>query len=77
MEDHRITASFTELRQSVWAAKDFLVGAKDTVDNVFGDGYASKHPDLVAAVLKATSDFFATSFWHSCAGGRGETPRGN
>jgi hypothetical protein len=42
-------------RQRKMTAHDLMLGAKYDVDEMFGDGYTAKHPELVAAYIHAAS----------------------
>lgn len=56
MDSNYITASFdTLLDQSAQAPAFYLRSAQYEIDKVFGEGYASKNPALVAAYIKAAS----------------------
>ena len=57
-----ITASASELlHQAKGTAGDYLDAAVRHIDETFGDGYAKKHPELVAAWMKVASEDFVTS----------------
>jgi hypothetical protein len=57
-----ITASFLELLdQSQMTASDYLAGAHGKIDERFGEGYAAKHPQLVAAYMEVAAADFRTS----------------
>lgn len=47
--------------QAVLAARVYLTGAVNTVNEVMGDGAAAANPALVAAVLNATSTEYLAS----------------
>jgi len=50
----------TLMNQAVMTAKTYLIGAKKEIDDVFGDGYAEAHPELVSAFLRTcAADFGA------------------
>ena len=51
----------TLMMQAVMTAKTYLIGAKREIDEVFGDGYAESHPQLVAAFLSACKADFGTA----------------
>ena len=51
----------TLMNQAVMTAKTYLIGAKTEIDDVFGDGYAESHPELVAAFLGACRADFGTA----------------
>lgn len=60
--NHEVTADFpTLLDQAEGTAGQFLRGAACQIDMAFGDGYAKKNPNLVAAFLRASSDDFNTA----------------
>jgi ABC-type taurine transport system substrate-binding protein len=57
-----ITADYgTLVGQASKTVSDYLWDAKDSIDKVFGKGYAEKHPELVAAFIKASADDFNTA----------------
>lgn len=62
MSDY-VTASFDTLQsQAHGTAAVYMRAAKMDIDETFGDGYAAKHPELVAAYMAAaTRDFAAAS----------------
>jgi hypothetical protein len=52
--------SATLFKQAPMTANEYLIGAIDHIDAVFGNGYARAHPELVAAVVQACAlDFGA------------------
>ena len=51
----------TLLSQAPATIYNYLVEAKDSIDNVFGEGYAQKNPELVAAFIKASERDFSTA----------------
>jgi len=51
----------TLLRQASMTAADYLANAQREIDNRFGDGYAAKNPNLVAAFMQTASSDFTTS----------------
>jgi hypothetical protein len=62
MPQSTITASFhVLLDQAGGTADKYLADAKRCIDVRFGDGYAAKHPELVAAFIGAASADFNTS----------------
>ena len=46
------------MEQAHEQAHEYLARAARTVDDVFGEGYAIKNPDLVAVVAKLAADDF-------------------
>lgn len=54
-----ISASWTELmRQAGSTAAEYMARARKEIDSEFGEGYAIKHPELVAVFMQvAASDF--------------------
>lgn len=42
-------------------AADYMAAAKKHIDRTFGDGYALKHPELVAAFMKSAGEDFNTA----------------
>lgn len=57
-----ITASFLELLdQSQMTARDYLAGALEAIDDRLGDGYAAKHPQLIATYMEVAAADFRTS----------------
>lgn len=61
MGEHPITISAdTMLRQAKMTAHDYMLAAKTDIDEIWGDGYAAQHPELVAAYMQtAAMDFGA------------------
>ena len=58
----KITADWTELlKQAPHTVGLYLVEAAEAIDKQFGVGYASKHPELVAAFIKCCTTDFCTS----------------
>ncbi|MCP5173483.1 MAG: hypothetical protein H6996_00075 [Moraxellaceae bacterium] len=58
----RITASATELmRQASMTAHDYMLEAVRRIDEVFGEGYAKTHPELVGDFMKTSAIDFATA----------------
>lgn len=48
-----ITAdNITLMNQASMTANDYLLEAKEKIDRIFGEGYAAKTPELVAAFIK-------------------------
>jgi hypothetical protein len=59
-----ITADYTTLMdQASMTADAYLNTAKQKIDSTFGDGYAAKHPDLIAAFMNAASQDFNTAVY--------------
>ena len=57
-----ITGNYeTLMRQAPDTADVYLRAAIRNIDSVFGEGYASKHPELVAAMVNASGADFNTS----------------
>jgi hypothetical protein len=61
--EHVINADWYELaRQSGHTGGDWMCMAADRIDLIFGDGYAVKHPELIAAYMQvAASDFHSAA----------------
>ena len=59
----RVLADSTTLMRQAWmTAEDYLAHAIDGIDEYLGDGYAKRHPGLIAAFMQtAASDFNAAS----------------
>jgi hypothetical protein len=56
----------TAFRQPMSAAHDYMGSAKQNIDDMFGEGYAAEHPDLIAAYMRtAAKDFFTASLSYS------------
>lgn len=54
-----ITADYTTLlNQAPKTAHDYLLEAKDSIDKIFGQGYAAKNPELVSAFIKTAGQDF-------------------
>ncbi len=48
----------TLFRQSTSTARHYMAYARDDIDDLYGPGYASEHPELVAAYMRtAAIDF--------------------
>lgn len=61
MSDH-ITASFDSLLgQASDTAATYLRRAKREIDETFGEGYASKNPQLVAAFMQVAATDMSTA----------------
>jgi hypothetical protein len=51
-----VTAGFdTLVRQASMTASEYMRNAVTNINDQFGDGYAQKHPELVAAFMNAAS----------------------
>jgi hypothetical protein len=57
----RVTADSTTLMRQAWmTAEDYLHYAIEGIDKYLGDGYAKRHPELIAAYMRtAAADFQA------------------
>jgi hypothetical protein len=49
------------LRQATMTAREYLLHAKRDIDDVFGDGYAEKNPDLVSAYMQTAAADYSTA----------------
>ena len=59
----RITATAeTLMRQAPMSVETYLHEAHTMIDGVYGDGYAEKHPELIAAFIQACASDFQASF---------------
>ncbi|MGP4958118.1 hypothetical protein [Pseudomonas helleri] len=57
-----ITSDYTTLvDQAPDTAGDYLFAAKEKIDQEFGEGYAAKKPELVAAFIKTAGQDFNTA----------------
>ncbi|AZM96085.1 hypothetical protein [Vreelandella venusta] len=57
-----IDADFnTLMRQAPQTAYTYLVDCSRYLDEHFGEGYAEKHPELLAAMIRASAQDFHTS----------------
>lgn len=55
-EENKITASWVKLMEDgASAAKYYMSKAITDIDDMFGKGYASEHPELVGAYMKAAA----------------------
>jgi hypothetical protein len=69
-----ITADYdTLLRQASMTAHDYMMNAKSDIDEMFGAGYAAKHPELVAAYMQTAARDLHTSTIAKEIGGAIET----
>jgi hypothetical protein len=56
----RILADWmTLLRQAPMTAQNYFIDAVRIIDEKFGEGYAAKHPELVAAFMQVCASDFA------------------
>lgn len=54
--EHRIEISgATIMRQAAMTAHDWMMSARSDIDEIFGDGTAKKHPELIAAYMNAAA----------------------
>jgi hypothetical protein len=54
--------TYTELmQQSMMTAHDYMNHAKRDIDEMFNDGYAEQHPELIAAYMKTAAIDYATT----------------
>lgn len=51
----------TLVGQASGTAFDYMVEAKKNIDRTFGEGYAVKHPELVAAFMKTAGEDYNTA----------------
>ncbi len=49
------------MRQASMTAHDYFHAAIDAIDKRLGDGYAAKHPELIAAFMQTAARDFQTS----------------
>lgn len=57
-----ITANYqTLLEQASGTADTYLREAMHSIDRALGDGYAAKHPELIAAMIRTACSDFNTS----------------
>jgi hypothetical protein len=49
------------LRQAKFTAQEYMVDAITEIDALFGEGYAKKHPSLVAGYMNTAALDFASS----------------
>jgi hypothetical protein len=63
MRMDKITGNWKSLMdQAPMTAGHYMGYAKDDIDTIFGDGYAVKHPELVAAYMQASAmDFHSAA----------------
>jgi hypothetical protein len=59
--EHRLEiSSDTMMRQAKMTAHDYMLAAKSDIDDIWGEGYAKQHPELVGAYIQtAAMDFGA------------------
>jgi hypothetical protein len=54
--DHSVTAdNQTLMRQGPMTANEYLMSAIGHIDNELGEGYAAKHPELIAAFMQTSA----------------------
>ena len=59
---HSIEADFdTLMRQASMTAHDYMLSARNSIDKLFGEGYAAEHPELVAAFMTTAASDFQTA----------------
>ena len=51
----------TLMRQAVMTSAEYMSGAIREIDAKFGEGYAKKHPELVAAFINSCAMDYATN----------------
>ena len=51
----------TLMKQAHMTANEYFVYAVDYIDKVFGEGYAEKHPELVAKFMEVAAIDFMTA----------------
>lgn len=51
----------TLMRQAHLTAHDYLVNAQIDIDQIFGDGYAREHPELIAAYMRTAAQDLHTA----------------
>jgi len=56
-----IASNETLLNNATSTAKTYLIEAKETIDDIFGKGYAEKNPELIAAFMRTAATDFHTS----------------
>lgn len=57
-----IDASYdTLMRQASMTACDYMIHAVEDIDRIFGEGYAAKNPELVAAYINTAAIDFASN----------------
>lgn len=60
--DEMITADFGTLFDQSWkSAADYLAHSHEEIDVRFGEGYAKKNPQLVAAFIQAANSDFVSA----------------
>jgi hypothetical protein len=64
-----ITADWdTLLRQASMTIHDYLIHGVRCIDDKFGEGYAARHPELLAAFIQAAAQDFHSSTMAKIAG---------
>jgi hypothetical protein len=62
MSEFRVTGSIGGMfEQSSSTASKYAYDARNAIDNVFGEGYAAKNPELVAAFMRTAAYDFRTT----------------
>ena len=57
-----ITAdSMTLMKHAHMTANEYFIHSVEYIDNVFGEGYAEKHPELVAEFMRTAAIDFMTA----------------
>jgi hypothetical protein len=55
-EDHHIEAgNATLMRQAQMTAQTYMSQAIEDIDELFGDGYAKKHPELIVGYMQTAA----------------------
>jgi hypothetical protein len=58
----RVSADATTLfSQAKHTAKSYMTNAQFNIDELFGEGYAANHPELVCAYMQTAAIDFATA----------------
>lgn len=53
----------TLVRQASITAEQYLIAAVESIDDTFGEGYAARHPELVAAFMRTAAVDFNTAIF--------------
>ena len=61
MTEHVTADWHTLLKQAPMTAHDYMHSAISDIDKMFGEGFAKKNPDLVAAYMQVCAKDFATA----------------
>jgi hypothetical protein len=56
-----MTSDDNLLRQAHMTAHDYMMYAKSDIDELFGNDFAAKHPELVAAYMQVAARDFDTA----------------